>query len=751
MSQIKVWKIIKKRREARIAAQNDVQMKKDEAEGELGRQLEEGNGRDKTLWEKAFGGNEKARHVDSGIGTDESGHSRKGSGTIANTSEGDKIEMNNIKAPSIMSGKSAGKLGHCPQVTVRVAEEDEASGLGLADYADWRSRPSTDRDGVSTQVGAIKAPSVKAESVKPASISASSAKSSASPKQQASRSDALPKSGLLESEKTVPGPSIPALPFKIGDHIEDEDDVGSERSSIATFAASDRLPSRLSKRLSGNRLHNRLSQGSRKSLVASPSEEALVVPHDDDQESSAVADVGELETSSLSSKPLSKSRSHEQNSLSQPFGLTDTDPKVLTLADLPGLSRPEGLSSQAKPAKQASASGDEGAKVTPEQQEEYRAPSTLQPHLPDNAPKIVTTYRTNEWAKHLDQAEAPVAQAATSEPSNPQDQPAPVLVKELRQTPLTAEPKPAAITKTRSQEKLREKASKPRLSARLSSYLTAPSRAASQTSLRDMRDPEEQAQNSTNPSAQNNSRAFRSSSQPLLTSSPATIDEDEETYFPPRASPLPSSSMGVRLSSNDTLISQRHSKVSNRASATNFAQQQPQEYSNPRRQSNTTGFPLTNIRRSTSSTLSNTAPSPYNNNPISPPSSSTTRLSHHQQYNNNHAPAHHPTPQSSLISDWRTSLAAESSNPQKQQLDEMEFRRQELLREKKNNNKRVSSSSLREQGMGATTMGNNRRVSSGSSGAGGGNGMLGGRRMSAKDLAERHREAMRRMQGSVRI
>ena len=750
MSQIKVWKIIKKRREARIAAQKDAQIKKDEAEGELGRQLEEGNGRDKTLWEKAFGGNEKARHVDSGIGMDESGHSRKESGTITNTSEGDTIEMNNIKAPSIMSGKSAGKVGFCPQVTVRVAEEDEVSGLGFGDYADWRSRPSTDRDGVSHQVGAFKASSVIAESVKPTSISTRSVRSASSPKQQASGSDALPQSELLDSQKSVAGPSIPALPFKIDDHIEDGDDVGSERSSIATFAASDRLPSRLSKRLSGNRLLNRLSQGSRKSLVASTSEEALAIPHNDDQESSAAADVGELdETSSLASKPLSKSRSHEQNPLLQPLGSSDTDPKILTLADLPGLSRPEGLSSQAKPAKQASAGGDEVAKVEPEQQEEYSAPSTLQPHLPDNAPKIVTTYRTNEWAKHLDQAEAPIAQAATSESSNPHDQTAPVLVKELRQTPLTAEPKPATMTKTKSQEKLREKASKPRLSARLSSYITAPSRAASQTSLRDLRDPAEQANNSTNPSAQHSSRAFRSSSQPLLTSSPATINEDEETYFPPRASPLPSS-MGVGLSSNDTLISQRHSKVSNRASATNFAQQQPQEY-NPRRQSSTTAFPPMNIRRSTSSTLSTTTPSPYNNNnPISPPSSST-RLSHHlhQQLPHNPTPSsHHPTPQSSLISDWRTSLAAESSNPQKQQLDEMEFRRQELLREKNRKN-RVSSSSSREQN---TAMGGNRRVSSGGSGAGGGNGNgMGMRRMSAKDLGERHREAMRRMQGSVRI
>lgn len=349
---MKVWKIIKERRELRAAAQREAREKQDETEGQLGRMLEEGNGRDRSLWERAFGndGRPKAHQIDSGIGTDEPGHSRKGSGTVTNQSEGDTIEMDNIRAPSIMSGERAGKLGSCPQVTVRVAEEDETSGLGLDNDEAWgevRSRPST----------AQKAPSVKAPSVRAPSISARSAKSASSAKQKQPSLVLAPTQETAETTRPIPGPRIPGLPFKVSE--DNDDDQKSERSSVATFAASDHLPSRSSNRLSGGNLLHRLSQHSRKSMTASPSEEALVIPHiDDDRESSVAANVDEIgeagsSSRSILSKPKSASRSEDQQALGDPLLPGFTEPKDLTLADLPGLSSPN-ASLNLTPTKRAS-------------------------------------------------------------------------------------------------------------------------------------------------------------------------------------------------------------------------------------------------------------------------------------------------------------------------------------------------------------------------------------------------------------
>ncbi|GAQ09299.1 hypothetical protein ALT_6620 [Aspergillus lentulus] len=71
-------------------------------------------------------------------------------------------------------------------------------------------------------------------------------------------------------------------------------------------------------------------------------------------------------------------------------------------------------------------------------------------HLPERTSRVVQTYRTNEWAKHLCDAEIPepepiesIAKEAAESPIEVEEAPAPVNVEELLQTPLTAQP-PAA-------------------------------------------------------------------------------------------------------------------------------------------------------------------------------------------------------------------------------------------------------------------------------------------------------------------
>ncbi|EAW17997.1 uncharacterized protein NFIA_079380 [Aspergillus fischeri NRRL 181] len=71
-------------------------------------------------------------------------------------------------------------------------------------------------------------------------------------------------------------------------------------------------------------------------------------------------------------------------------------------------------------------------------------------HLPERTSRVVQTYRTNEWAKHLCDAEIPqpepiepITKEAAESPID-EEAPAPVNVENLLQTPLTAQPPPAA-------------------------------------------------------------------------------------------------------------------------------------------------------------------------------------------------------------------------------------------------------------------------------------------------------------------
>ncbi|EAW12832.1 TMEM198/TM7SF3 family protein [Aspergillus clavatus NRRL 1] len=79
--------------------------------------------------------------------------------------------------------------------------------------------------------------------------------------------------------------------------------------------------------------------------------------------------------------------------------------------------------------------------------------------LPERTSTVVQSYRTNEWAKHLCDAEIPapepIAPIVEESPENPVEAgevPAPVNVKQLLQTPLTAEPAPAVESRVSSRK-----------------------------------------------------------------------------------------------------------------------------------------------------------------------------------------------------------------------------------------------------------------------------------------------------------
>jgi hypothetical protein len=100
--------------------------------------------------------------------------------------------------------------------------------------------------------------------------------------------------------------------------------------------------------------------------------------------------------------------------------------------------------------KQCPPTSESETKSKPKEDIPVRLDAETLNRLPERTSKVVQSYRTNEWAKHLDDAEAPepepinfVDEAKTEFSDEAQEAVAPVNVEELLQTPLNAQTPPA--------------------------------------------------------------------------------------------------------------------------------------------------------------------------------------------------------------------------------------------------------------------------------------------------------------------
>ncbi|KAI4249958.1 MAG: hypothetical protein L6R42_008842, partial [Xanthoria sp. 1 TBL-2021] len=473
MSQMKVWRIIERRREAKAIEHLKKQQLQEQAEGDIGRKIEEGNARDLTTWEATYDSkNGKSRHVDSGIGTEAQNVSKASLSIVGiNDIKGsptESIELDDLgrvrtgveRDPST-EGKGKGRA----TITVRVASED--------DVVQTTSRPTSTIDGTN------------------AAVPRSEAQSLRSIESKRSRQSAVKPSSTSASPNVVP------LPFTVP--VSEPD--GDGRSSVAASIASEHFSTRVLKRLSGASLKRASSLGrasskrSQRSYVAtSTSEEALMISYNDDEDraSSVEAAVDEasdgqrseadattlaglptpdtekllkfspptethpvdrlgrqISTMSLNQGPIPAENTTAADYSAKEPQLTagDTDPSQgpqAATANIPGAVE-DNASDKVSPAQ----SVPEEALAQPQEQPAERPPMRASLAELNNASKVVMAYRTNEWAKHLDRAERPAlddtrslhrqqsASAASTERA------APVNVLDLRQTPLNAEPAPA--------------------------------------------------------------------------------------------------------------------------------------------------------------------------------------------------------------------------------------------------------------------------------------------------------------------
>ena len=611
LSQTKVWIIIRRRREERAREQRRKDDEGNLVDEEQGKRVEEGIKRERGSWEAAYGSGErgKSQHLDSGNGTDEPS-TRKGSLSVVGTSDVrgsdlEGIEMQEMDA-SANGPKEAGRL------VIHVVQDDEISpNPSVADQCLGHS---------------------EVESREPSIHQSNSGVAESSSAEEPLRNAAALRSG--DQDLTMK-PKITQLPFKVPDL-----DSGSEdgRSSIAASAASDYMTDRWSKRFSGSSsIVQQLSKRSQRSFIAaSTSDEALMVPEPEDDRASSIAatidgvsekDDMEEEALSVRDQRLSFEILRKQNSMqalmqgARPSVDVAKDAEEwpgqsanqMTLDDDNQVKAAQYFNESTDPEPESMAVPDSDIASTtdapstvetriiaarPEAIQKNPRINRLSANLPGGASRVVTAYRTNEWAKHLEGADLPeidelkIKKSRTLNPSQATERVAPVDVRALQQTPVTAEQAPALAINThssgdrpasyfqsknpshREQDRQRRNSVVHQLTRDKAlertpsqTYLAnSMERSPSQTSLSSIKSGKEQYRPPlpkfrTSQSSVPAAHGLRSSSSPMLITPlvESPIEEDVEASFPTRFAP-----------SSTHLMSQRDRMIRNRPSSTSL-------------------------------------------------------------------------------------------------------------------------------------------------------------------------------------
>ena len=814
MSQMKIWKIIKDRKDRKAAALLDEEQRRDQAEENHGRKIEAGNERERAIWEEVYGDKEYGKkQSDSGVGTDEPGSLRKGSVSAVGSREvrhsgAESIEMTNLEGTYNSSQRASYEavLGRKdPRVmTVRVASDDEILQVPLAGSEEpKRLSPSA--------VGASTTQRLDEEF---------QTTSSAVPTSKGPNVDKMP--------EFPPGPKIVPLPFSVPESGLHNDDDGS---SIATFAASDQPLSRSSKRFSSSSILRSLAKSTQHHLRTEPTSKEVLIPHDeDDRGSSVAATIDDISTDRDSdpgeafdgpTKPSlqlhlepsggptpgdhpSVRNTSSNNTVSGLEQMDNVQPSNSTSVSAlkATTNRPITEGNAREPFSEGSFAGEkqpgnlkhalglsgkqataETLSASPKELESGDRPTKLSGPLLEGTSKLVMAFRTNEWAKHLDAAEMPELTTLDLNSQNNSDAltlerkeeaAAPLYIKELQQTSLTAEPAP--ILNDRSQEPppagrshsslskgslMNHTLHQPVVSSHPLLSGTSMERSMSQISLQSTQGRKEPpgayslrltpSQNSLNPG-----RVHRTSSTPI-TSSPligSPIAEGVESSFPSRFTPSPKH-----------LMSQRDSMMRNKASSTSL-NRNPSSNSLNRNGSSTpinrNGSSSSLNRNGSSSSLNRIASAtsmnrnaspltpqpagssdslPFQNERLAPLDEDNVPLSQRKAFLQQQQLSQHPSrvslpqqprrssstpnPRETTLSIWRTSLRADL--PAQQAVQEIEARRSEMLSEKRRASMSqqwaVIEAERRESGI--------------------------DRGMRRGDFQDKHREAMRKLQAGA--
>ncbi|PHH87922.1 hypothetical protein CDD83_8237 [Cordyceps sp. RAO-2017] len=477
ISQIKLWRIVRDRREKRAVERAEGQRNLELEEENVGRQVEQLNARERRQWERVYGHGTPGSAADSrmtDLGDTGSEKKLRGSnnGSLKRRSSVEVIEM------ADMSESDQSRCGHNPlmaaeeardgKVTVRVGVDDvpdTPTDVDMCDELDEKVAAMSDRHPVST------------------------------PRKRLSQRTTASKR-VSQAQTVTEAPEVVPLPFHVPVMANEAAMSEGDRSSIATFAADDASPGLPPPRQS---LAKRLSRGSITLLKSLPqmsgigaddfarevggSSEELVIPKshrpDNDNESLVATVDGESVSGddgrsvrspdARRSIEINADLSNEKEPAEQPDQLSagPANPDVASLNRTRSSSvakagtvatalsgdkvEQQGRGASAR----ASAAGPSSGKPKSTASVSSTRVSLTQDRLPRSLSRVAMSYRTNEWAKHLSYAETPEPdEVHVDEPERPakadRERSVPVDVTELQKTAEEGTPAPAAILRSES-------------------------------------------------------------------------------------------------------------------------------------------------------------------------------------------------------------------------------------------------------------------------------------------------------------
>jgi hypothetical protein len=418
ISQIKLWKIVRDRRKKQEEARKDDERRRDVVEQVIGRELERRNDKDRANWEKQYGNTLQSKRSTilwSDAHPDKS-YTHVQTLEKRSSSSSDSLEMVKV------SGKRHSQLKRqSSAITETIPEEAE----------DQDARASCERQKALTKL---------------------------QDNQDAAANQAEPKAeDVPESRFANPPPKVIPLPLKIP--LASQDRRDSNGSSMKSPKSGHFLqePKSMSKRRSLQSLLSLSPRLSGEGISTSESQEALVLPSPNSDRPSSIAatldeehDLAELRKSKSYSEPPTpkivispagsfddlKEAAEASNSQQVRFSIVEAPPSPPALSasfdfeDPEELARPVEKVPDAKPSenkldankrlshgnksssaseseKKRNSNSDTPSNLSTGQTSEILTKGALD-QVPSQTSNVVLTYRTNEWAKHISTADAPI-------------------------------------------------------------------------------------------------------------------------------------------------------------------------------------------------------------------------------------------------------------------------------------------------------------------------------------------------------
>ncbi|GAB1744173.1 hypothetical protein NU219Hw_g1329t1 [Hortaea werneckii] len=428
LSQLKIWKIVRDRRAKKVAERTREDENRNELEEAVGREIETNNERDRARWEAVYGNKDQTQvHVDSAMGSS-IGESQPKHSTSVRERE---VEFAGVS--ETVSNRTIKQKGK-PLVTVEPASED-----GMSERSSALSRHHLPEETSTSPTGSRRS-TMQVDVQDPGTQD---------PHQASSMDD------YSQDQSINPGPGVAPLPFPIPGQESEVVRPSSEKDPEASKRASHSSEQTTGVPLTYCALKTVGELVSRVSAADDDNASSVAATADDDM------DAGMLSPKRLSIAASSQPTGAGSDSTESTGAGEAVEPEFRhsirhSFIEVPveeddeeAVVRPAAVLDDPQPVDKGMSEPELRTSLvadrqTPEEQTAFdnsqvTGLASLSDHLPPELSKVAITYRTNEWAKHITEADTPDADTP-SRSSSPgvqidYEEPAKVDVDALRPEP----------------------------------------------------------------------------------------------------------------------------------------------------------------------------------------------------------------------------------------------------------------------------------------------------------------------------